>query len=186
MNKKNNQRFRETELRMEYAMLDLMKNTAFEKISVTSICEKACVNRSTFYAHFIDIYDMLNKLEQEVRKELLNSYKTTENQIFSEPSFIQFLKHIRKHEYFYKIILQTRTSFPLKQGYEQLWNIIEPRCRKAGIKNDEEILYYYINFQAGFTMMLKHWVDTGCKMSEQEVASMIRNCLPHVLVQKEY
>ena len=59
MNTKNNKRFYETEIRMESAMLEIMKSTEFEKITVKRICEKANVNRSTFYAHFIDIYDMI-------------------------------------------------------------------------------------------------------------------------------
>lgn len=118
MNKKNNQRFHDTEVRMEAAMLELMKTMEFEKITVKKICEKAEVNRSTFYAHFLDIYDMLDKMEKELRKELLESYhEYSESLTFSEQSFICFLEHIRKHQYFYKINLRTRTSFPLKQGF---------------------------------------------------------------------
>ena len=59
MNTKNNQRFQETERRMEACMLELMKHYEFEKITVKKICEKAQVNRSTFYAHFIDIFDII-------------------------------------------------------------------------------------------------------------------------------
>lgn len=60
MNTKNNQRFKDTEIRMQSVMLELMKYMEFEKITVKKICEKAQVNRSTFYAHFIDINDMLD------------------------------------------------------------------------------------------------------------------------------
>ncbi|WP_455683333.1 TetR/AcrR family transcriptional regulator [Thomasclavelia sp.] len=186
MNKKNNQRFHETEIRMESTMLELMKDTELERITVKRICEKAKVNRSTFYAHFIDIYDMLDKMETELHKELLESYDDKDDyHIFSEESFIHFLEHIKKHKYFYKINLQTRKSFPLKQGYEELWKIIKLRCKQAGIKTDEEVMYYFINFQAGFTMVLKHWVDTDCKISEHNVASIIKNCVPIVLSKYE-
>ena len=76
MNKKNNQRFHDTEIRMEAVMLELMKTTEFEKITVKKICEKSRVNRSTFYAHFSDINDMMDKMEQKLRKELLQAMKT--------------------------------------------------------------------------------------------------------------
>ncbi|WP_294578075.1 TetR/AcrR family transcriptional regulator [uncultured Thomasclavelia sp.] len=185
MNKKNNQRFRETEIRMESAMLELMKTMEFEKITVKKICEQAQVNRSTFYAHFIDIYDMLDKMEKELRKELLESYDTKDNLIFSKSSFINFLKHIKKHKYFYKINLQNRKSFPLQQGYEPLMAIIKEHCYRAGIIDNDEIMYYFIYFQAGFTMTLKHWVDTNCKLSEAEIATIIENCLPAVLVNRK-
>ena len=182
MNTKNNQRFRETEIRMEAAMLKLLKNTEFEKITVKKICETAEVNRSTFYDHFIDIYDMLNKMETALHRELLESYKNKNDySLFSEESFIYFLEHIKKHKYFYKINLQTRKTFPLSHGYEPLWNIIKSRCQQAGITDDKEIMYYFISFQAGFTMILKHWVDTDCLIKENEVAAIIKNSIPNIL-----
>lgn len=187
MNKKNNQRFHDTEIRMEAVMLELMRTTEFEKITVKRICEKSKVNRSTFYAHFSDIYDMMDKMEQELRKELLASYKSNdESQIFSEQSFTNFLEHIKKHRYFYKVNLQTRKSFPLKQGFDRLWKIIESRCIKAGITDKEEILYYLVGFQAGFTMILKRWVDTDCLQSEKDLATIIKNCVPHILMETFY
>ena len=100
MNTKNNQRFQETEVRMEVAMLDIMKHMDFEKITVKRICEKAEVNRSTFYAHFVDIYDMLDKMEDYLGRELLKNYASVpmdEKYMFSEQSFLPFLRHIRKH-----------------------------------------------------------------------------------------
>lgn len=90
MNIKNNQRFKDIEIRMQSVMLDLMKYTEFEKITVKKLCEKAEVNRSTFYAHFEDIYDMLDKMEKTLRKELLYSFQDMDEEwdIFSEQSFI--------------------------------------------------------------------------------------------------
>ena len=41
MNVKNNRRFHDTEISMEAAMLDLMKEMEFEKITVKKICERA-------------------------------------------------------------------------------------------------------------------------------------------------
>ncbi|MDU6340180.1 MAG: TetR/AcrR family transcriptional regulator [Clostridium sp.] len=182
MNTKNNKRFHDTEIRMEAAMLEIMKNTEFEKITVKKICEKAEINRSTFYAHFIDIYDMIDKMEKELSKELLNQYSAySELQVFSEESFIPFLRHIKKHKYFYKINLQTRKDFPLKQGFERLWEVIKNICIQNGITSDEEIMYYLIYFQAGFTMTLKHWVDTDCKEDETKLAKIIRKCIPSTL-----
>ena len=187
MNTKNNKRFYETEIRMESAMLEIMKSTEFEKITVKRICEKANVNRSTFYAHFIDIYDMIDKMEIELSKELLNQYIENKTEILSEQSLIPFLKHIKKHQYFYKKNLQTRKEFPIKRGFDRLWEIIKNICIEKGISSDEEIMYYLIYFQAGFTMVLKHWLDTGCKEDEIELAKIIKNSIPIALSShKEY
>lgn len=184
MNIKNNKRFHETEIRMQSAMLEIMKNTELEKITVKKICEKANVNRSTFYAHFMDIYDMIDKMEMELSKELLNEcsvYSGQNLQIFSEESFIPFLSHIKKHKYFYKINLQTRKDFPLKQSFERIWEVMKTICKQNGITSDEEIMYYLIYFQAGFTMTLKHWINTDCKENEAELAKIIKKCIPITL-----
>lgn len=180
MNIKNNKRYKDMEIHLESTALKLMKKMDFEKITVKKICEKAGVNRSTFYAHFLDIYDMLDKMESYLHNELMENYSDLyENSIFSPSSFILFLKHIRKHSYFYRIALESRRSFPLKQGYEEMWNrVIKPQCQKAGVSSEDEMMYYFVYYQAGFTMVIKHWLDTQCEKSEEEVAEIIENCLP--------
>ena len=83
---------------------------------------------------------MLDKMQIELRKELLESYKDAgKYTIFSQESFIFFLKYIKKHKYFYKINLSTRNTFPIQDGYEEVLNIIKPRCEKHGINGEEEI-----------------------------------------------
>ncbi|MCI8402032.1 MAG: TetR/AcrR family transcriptional regulator [Lachnospiraceae bacterium] len=182
MNVKNNQRYHDTEIRMEAAMLKLMKHTEPEKITVRKICEQAQVNRSTFYAHFIDIFDMLDKMEAELGKELMERY-TPGNQAFSEESFLPFLLHIRKHCYFYKVALNNRRSFPIQNGYEKLLSVIRPFCHRAGITDEEEIICCLTGFQAGFTMILKRWVDNDCLMDENRLAAILLQSLPSVLTQ---
>lgn len=127
---------------------------------------------------------MLDKMETHLHQELLERYSTEnalQKEVFSDASFIPFLQHIKKHQYFYRIALKTRQEFPLKQGYEGLWNqIIKPKCEKAGITSESEMLYYFVYFQAGFTMLLKHWVDNDCAESEAELTKILQNSIPSI------
>lgn len=182
MNKKNNKQFQSSAVRMERAMLELMNKTPFEKITVRLICENAGVNRSTFYAHYTDIYDMIEQMEANLQKELMNDYPTPGSVIpLSIESFIPFLEFIREHAEFYRIALKTRWEFPLKQGFEPLWNqVVKPLCLKAGITSENEMLLYFVGFQAGFTMILKYWVEHGCAESVETIAHIIQNTIPSV------
>ncbi len=45
---------------LKEAMEELMQEKAFDKISVTDICEKCGMNRKSFYYHFKDKYDLVN------------------------------------------------------------------------------------------------------------------------------
>lgn len=182
MNKKRNKQYQGSAARMEQAMLELMNKMPFEKITVRLICEKAGVNRSTFYAHYRDIYYMIEQMEAELQKELMNGYPVPGSVTpLSMESFIPFLQFIREHRDFYRVALKTRREFPLKQGFDPLWKqVIKPLCIKAGITSENEMLLYFVGFQAGFTMILKHWVDQGCVESVERMAQIIQNTIPSV------
>lgn len=188
MNTKNNQRYRDMDKKLKGTLLELLKTTDFEKITVKKLCETACVNRSTFYAHYTDIYEMMGQMEEHLNQELLDSYPPydpAENDIFPLWPFAPFLRHIKKYQHFYKIALRQRKEFPLTQGYEGLWNqIVKPKCEAAGITSESEMMYYFVYFQAGFTMVLKRWVDTGCRESEKAMTQTIQNCVPNIWKQQ--
>lgn len=51
---------------------------------------------------------------------------------------------------------------------------------KAGITSETEMLLYFAGFQAGFTMILKYWVEQGCTESTEKIAEIIQNTVPSV------
>lgn len=48
------------------AFLEMRASMPLEKISVTALCEKADVNKSTFYAYYHDVYDLSEQMQKEV------------------------------------------------------------------------------------------------------------------------
>lgn len=65
MNQDSN-RVAETKQKIKKAFLSLYKEKRIEKISIKEITDKAGVNRGTFYAYYLDIYDLLEQIEMEV------------------------------------------------------------------------------------------------------------------------
>ncbi|MEG0322750.1 MAG: TetR/AcrR family transcriptional regulator [Raoultibacter sp.] len=57
---------RETKTRITDALFSLLENESIERITVAQVCALAKVNRSTFYNHFADIYDVREQCEQEI------------------------------------------------------------------------------------------------------------------------
>ena len=47
------------------AFLSLLQEKSFEKITVSELIERAMVNRSTFYQHYVDKYAVLEALQQK-------------------------------------------------------------------------------------------------------------------------
>ena len=168
--------------KLKTTLLELLENKDFENITVKMICENAQVNRSTFYAHYTDIYEIMDQMEEHLHQKLLQSYTPDDlkdDSVLPGWPFLPFLRHVKENRHFYAIVLKQRKNFPLKQGYESMWNrVIKPKCEMAGITSEAEMMYYYVYFQAGLTMALRRWVDTGCQEPEEEMVRMIRNCIP--------
>lgn len=75
------------------AFLELRSKKAIEKITVKELCEKAEINKSTFYTHFKDIYDLSEYLETQIANEVVSSLQHPEY-LFSKPDiFIRELSY---------------------------------------------------------------------------------------------
>ncbi|RSI31374.1 TetR/AcrR family transcriptional regulator [Streptococcus sanguinis] len=66
---------RKTEERIETSLLQLMKEQTFETINIRQLIDLAEVNRSTFYRHYLDKYDLLEKIEDRLLGDLQAYYQ---------------------------------------------------------------------------------------------------------------
>ena len=55
------------------AFLELRARKPIEKITVKELCEKAQINKSTFYTHYRDIYDLSETLEEQFAQQIVGS-----------------------------------------------------------------------------------------------------------------
>lgn len=52
----------------------MLQNTAFDKITVTELCERGCVGRITFYTYYDDKYALVDEIMDDYMKEALDDY----------------------------------------------------------------------------------------------------------------
>ena len=64
--KLEDRRVRRTKHLIKQSLIELMYEKPFKDITVTDITKRADLNRGTFYLHYIDIYDLLSKIENEI------------------------------------------------------------------------------------------------------------------------
>ncbi len=62
MEKKENQRVRLTKTLLKDALLKMLREQPIHTISIRDLCEKAGINRTTFYHHYGSQYDLLNDI----------------------------------------------------------------------------------------------------------------------------
>lgn len=69
------------------AFIELRSKKELEKITVKELCEKAQINKSTFYTHYHDIYDLSEQLEDELVTSLMDELNHPENVIENPIAF---------------------------------------------------------------------------------------------------
>ena len=161
-----------------------MNRPEAHNLSVRLICEEAGINRTTFYEHYLDIYDLLDKLELDVMAELWDYYVQMidrSNHLPPQP-FLPLLAHIRANQDFYKNVLKTRETCRLKPVFERfLMEAVRAACSKAGISDEKKITYYLVFFKAGFTASMFKWIETGCQDNMEKMSQTMCDCLPNGL-----
>lgn len=178
MNHKKNKHFQETDKRIQQTLLDIINED--QNPTVTKICQRAQINRTTFYLHYVDIIELMETIQNDIFQSFTNSYKNKgiHLSLMSYLSYEMFAKHVKQNKNFYKYYFKINTSFPLKDGYDYIYqNIIIPYFHQLNIYDENIMKLRFICFQAGFTITLKHWVEQDCQLSCQQVATILSDCI---------
>lgn len=166
VNIKNNRRRKESQNRIEKVFIKLLQNKEVKQISVTEICKLAHVNRSTFYANYLDIYDLVNKIGDKMISDFHNLYFQEENQKYNSNDFLKLFQHIKDNQIFYK------TYFKL--GFDQKLKINRYDQKLAEKYFPKEHIPYHIEFfRAGITTIIKKWLANDCDLSPKELNDII-------------
>ena len=80
------------------AFLELRKNHSLDEIKVNALCEKAMVNKTTFYNHYQDIYELSEELEKEVLDNFLNNFKDIDMMLTDSHRFINGMHAVLESE----------------------------------------------------------------------------------------
>ena len=114
MKKKEDLRIIKTKASLYRGLMELMKEKTFEEIKVSEICSKSLINRSTFYDHFNDKYELLQSLINDLKKELVDSLSIDYKKSNIRDYYIEMLEimldHIDKNKEVYSAIVKINSN----------------------------------------------------------------------------
>lgn len=138
------------------AFVELLEEMDVDKISVNRLAELATINRVTFYLHYRDIPDMMEKMADDMIEELGALLREPEVADAPEPPGVwpqmqKLLEHIADHARFYKVILaKKRTTVFTDRMLQLLTGIVTERVdreisraalSRMGVQRDVAIWY---------------------------------------------
>ena len=170
MNTPNNKRKKESREKIEKVFVELLQTKEINEISITDICKRTNLNRSTFYANYIDIYDLADKIKERLEKEIDNLYHDERENNYNSNDFLKIFKNIKDNQIFYK------TYFKLNMDKNTKISQYEYDYHLAKIIYDNKYIEYHIEFfMSGLNAIVKRWLFNGCKETPEEMNEIINS-----------
>lgn len=167
MNIKNNKRSQDTEARVEEVFLHLLTQKHISKITVRELCEGAQITRTSFYGHYQDVYDLLDKVQQRMTGQVVQIFKAEWDRSARDVhvAFIQTFRYIEENGEFFRYFLKNadmKTVF----SSGQIAGLFEHEL------SGEEMLYLTF-FVGGLNALLIRWLETGCRETPEELLEAV-------------
>lgn len=168
MNTKNNRRRRESVEKIEKVFIELLQTQELNEVTVSDISKKAGINRSTFYANYVDTYELADKVKARLEEDVDCLYQEEIQQGFNSNDYLRLFRHIRDNQLFYK------TYFKL--GYDNTHKIKGYDTLQAAEHFDNRFIAYHMEFfKSGFNAIVKMWLNNGCAETPEEMDEIIRS-----------
>ena len=156
-------------------MKGLMKKKSIEKIRITKICSEAEIERSTFYYHFKDKYDLV---------AWVFFHDAFETDVISIESAAASMNRMRNDFIFYKRAYEDTSQNPLWQYMleyfvERYSNEVKRILDTDTI--DTQTMYSVRLYCYGAVGMTREWLLTDNITPSETVVKMMFNSMPEIL-----
>ena len=165
---KTDARVRYTVHMIQNVFLELLKEKPVAKITVKEICEHAEINRSTFYKHYQDVYDLMEKLENEAE---------------TVPALVTLLTSLRENRELLLPLLANSSNDDFMKRLTDACSgyALSHLTPEADYTSNPKQAAVYAYLAGGTSGIISNWLETGTQEPPQQVAELIQSLNETVL-----
>ncbi len=163
--------------------IKLLKEYAINKITVKKLCDEAGINRATFYRYYEDVFDLYNKLKDEMVESFFIEH--TESDPYDlEGDLSWLLLKIKENADAVDAFAKQNDVADIiiklcRKNYHYFNDYVE-KCYPEINKDERVSTYYYIS--SGCTGVISEWMNNGMKKSEKDVAALLKKLLMNTII----
>ena len=193
MNKSESKYFA-TAARMDEAFLELIEKKDFAYITVKEICEKAGVNRSTFYLHYETVGDLLEESVRHIIDRFvefmpydtadflkkLNECPLEELYLITPEYLTPYLTYIKEHRRIFRTSVEQAAALRMYDAYTDLNRyILTPILNRYKVPAEDQnyILQFHIH---GIMAVINEWLKAYCADSIEHIISVIQTFVKRI------
>ena len=177
-------RVRKTRQQLQHCLAVLLKEKKIQEITVREITEMADLNRGTFYLHYKDVFDLLEKVELELLDELdgtLQKYQASDLHQKLSLIFTDLFVCVQENAEMVQILLG-------ENGDLNFVNQVKERVREKCLKDwfelfnsqDSQLFDAFNAFVvSGCLGLVTYWLQNGMNESPKELAQIAEQIMMH-------
>ena len=171
-NAKTNQGARKN---IQLALLELMTQKSFHKISITEIIQLAHVSRGTYYYHYYTQIDILNEIINNFIIQLKKACDGLNNITRSDLDvlLVRILDCVYANRFALKCILGSDVSDMFKNGYHDFLETFVLSIIENSNYTYEQHKISFEYFFSGHFCLVQNWILDDCKLSTEEFAHVL-------------
>ncbi len=193
---KSESKYFHTAAKMDEAFLELLDEKDFEYITVKEICERAGVNRSTFYLHYETVADLLNESVEYMNRrfqayfseenalqmiEIIPTVNKEELYLITPRYLTPYLCYVKDHKRFFRTVLKKADVLGSQHKMKLLMEYVcDPIMERYHVAKEKRhfIISFFIEGMMG---VIKKWIETDCKDSVEFISEIITDCIKEPL-----
>lgn len=187
----NDRRAKRTKKMIRNALSELIEEKGYNNISITDLTTRADINRGTFYLHYIDKYDLLEQVEDEVIQEIYDEAKSTCHTDMLNldsiknlgsvnkpmPFMVKVFEGLKENSKFVKAILGPNgdPKFPIKMKKLIETNLFEKKLVKS-LKEEDMLVsaeYFFSYVLSAHLGVIQQWLESGMEKSPEDMALIL-------------
>ncbi len=176
---------------MDKAFLALLEKKDFAYITVKEICEKAGVNRSTFYLHYETVADLLEECIAYMDRQFL-SYFSAESKfavdkihaldiqdlyLITPEYLLPFLQYVKENKRLFRTAIEKSDVLGSESKMNAMFcHVFSPIMDRYRVAEEKKpfLLSFYIDGMIG---IVKRWIDGDCRESVAFILEIILSCV---------
>ena len=187
---KSESKYYNTACLMDEALILLLEKKEYSFITIKEVCEKAGVNRSTFYLHYETMDDLLtesiryigNKIHKKfgnkvINKQVINKSELEDLLLITPEYLLPYLEFLKENKAIYKIAFSQPNLLKEQYIVNHLYkNIFEPILDRFSVpKNDQKYMMSF--YLAGISAIMISWIKNDCKDDMESIVNILLRCL---------
>lgn len=173
-------RTRYTRQAIQDAFIDLLRDKPLARITVSELCGAADVNRSTFYAHYDNLEELLRTIEDETFRWLSDAFdgmleRSGRDAGALDDSIVQVCRYIAQNRSHLQVLMSPRADIDFQRRligliYGRYDRLMQMRPeRKSALEN-----VMHTRFAVhGSIGLIQYWLETDLKATPEEIARTI-------------